>query len=273
MIAVVNPRSRRLARLGTALAVLLAVFFLSIPLLSGVLARFVPARVADAAGKEVIAQARGDHRYCSDPEGLRALDGLVDRLAAKADHPRDFHVVVVDADVLNAFAAPGGHMVVFRPILEQAADPQEFAGVLAHEMSHELAGHPDKALVSAVGYGIFSLLTPGGDGIGSQVAHAIVTSSYSRDDELEADRRGVELLNAAGIDSRGLARFFDTMKAKDGDVPGALEFLSTHPTGEHRQQQLAGLAKEGAPALDEAQWQALRKVCSVTATEVTPVGS
>jgi predicted Zn-dependent protease len=268
-----NPRSRRLAIIGTVLAVVLALFFLSIPLLAGVLARFVPASVADSIGKQVIAEARGNHRYCSDAAGLRALDALVDRLAAEADYEGQFHVVVVDADVLNAFAAPGGHMVVFRAILDEAADPQEFAGVLAHEMSHEIVGHPSKAVVKSAGYGVFSLLTPGGSTMGSQVAQQVVASSYSRDDELEADRRGVQLLNVAGIDSRGLARFFDTMHAKGGDVPGALEFMATHPTGEHRQTQLASLSREGAAALDDAQWQALRNVCTSTATEVTPVGS
>ncbi|HET6583913.1 MAG TPA: M48 family metalloprotease, partial [Nannocystaceae bacterium] len=98
-------------------------------------------------------------------------------------------------------------------------------------------------------------------------------STHSRDDELEADHRGVTLLNDAGLDSRGLARFFDTMKDKGSDVPGALEFLSTHPTGEHRQAALKDLAREGEHAMSEADWAALKQVCASTTASATAVGS
>lgn len=267
-----NPRSRRLSRIGTALAVLFLLFFLAIPLFSGVIARLVPDRVLDSAGAQIIESARGKAPYCTGPEGLAALDSLVDRLSAASGSDIRFRVYVVHDDVLNAFAAAGGHVVIYERIIQEAHDPDELAGVLAHEMSHQLEGHPDKALVEALGYGVFSLLTPGGGEIGSQVAATLVTSAYSRSDELDADRRGVELLNAAGIDSRGLARFFDTMKAEGNEIPGALEFLSTHPTGERRQAAVKDLEKAGAPALEPAAWQSLRTICASTSTTASPVG-
>lgn len=268
-----DPKKRRLALIGTILAVALLLFFLSVPLLSGVLGQFVPQRVQDPIGKQVVEAARGKASYCTGTEGLQALDTLVDRLAATADHDAPFRVYVVDDEVLNAFAAPGGHVVIYREIITQAHDPQELAGVLAHEMAHELAGHPASGLVATLGYGIFSLLTPGGGEIGSEIAASVVASKFSRDDELEADRLGIALLNAAGLDSRGLARFFDTMTAAGREVPGALEFLSSHPTGDHRQAQVASLQREGAPALGDVQWQALRNVCASTSTTPTPVGT
>lgn len=269
-----NARSKRLSRIGTALAVLMLVFFLAVPLLSGVLVKLVPDAVLDRAGAQIIDSARGDKPYCTDADGAKALDALVDRLATASGSKIRFRVYVVsDDEVLNAFAAAGGHVVVYRRILEEAHDPEELAGVLAHEMSHELEGHPDTALVKALGYGVFSLLTPGGGDIGSQVAASLVTSVYSRSDELDADRRGVELLNAAGIDSRGLARFFDTMKAKGNEIPGALEFISTHPTGDHRQAAVKDIEKAGGPAMDPAAWAALRGICKSTSTTAAPVGS
>lgn len=268
-----DPKKRRLAIIGTVLAVLFLLFFVSIPFMSGFLGRFVPHSVQDPIGKKVIEATRDKAEYCTAPEGLAALDSLVDKLAAQADHEVPFRVYVVDDDVLNAFAAPGGHVVIYREIIDRANDPQELAGVLAHEMAHEVEGHPASGLVETLGYGIFSLLTPGGGEIGSEVAAGIVTSKFSRDDELEADASGIALLNKAGIDSRGLARFFDTMDAAGNEIPGALEFLSTHPTGEHRQTQVANLQKDGAPALDAAQWSALRNVCSVTSTTASPVGT
>lgn len=273
VVAVDAAKSRRLATIGTILAISLGVFFLAVPLLSGVLGRFVPHSVQDPVGRQVIDAARGDARYCNDPEGLKALDALVDRLDAATDHDAPFRVYVVDDEVLNAFAAPGGHVVLFHEIIERSKDPQEVAGVLAHEMAHEIESHPASGLVETVGYGVFALLVPGGGDLGSEVVGSIVTSKFSRDDELEADRRGVELLNAAGIDSRGLARFFDTMAEEGEEIPGALEFLSTHPTGSNRQAQVANLQKEGAVALDDAQWRALRNICASTSADPVAVGS
>lgn len=273
MVVAVDPKKRRLATIGTILAVGLGGFFLAVPLLSGVLGRFVPQSVQDPVGRKVIDAARGDARYCNDPEGLKALDSLVDRLDGATDYDAPFRVYVVDDEVLNAFAAPGGHVVLFREVIEQARDPQELAGVLAHEMAHQVEGHPASGLVETVGFGVFALLVPGGGDIGSEVVGGIITSKFSRDDELDADRGGVKLLNDAGIDSRGLARFFDTMAAQGEEIPGALEFLSTHPTGDSRQAQVANLQREGAVALDDAQWKALRNVCASTTAEPVAVGS
>jgi predicted Zn-dependent protease len=247
--------------IGTILAIALVVFFLSIPLLSGVLARFVPAGVQDKAGRMVVDQVGETSKFCTDDAGLAALDGLVDELAAKSDGTK-FQVYVVDEKVMNAFAAPGGHVVIFSSIIESAETPEEVAGVLAHEMAHVIEGHPNEGLVRALGYGIFGLLAPGGGDIGPEVAKAVITGAYSRDDELDADRVGVGLLNDAGIDSRGLARFFQRMHEAGDDVPGALELVSTHPTGEHRTEAVRPIEKAGDAALSAEGWQALRNVCS-----------
>ena len=269
---VVNERSRRLARIGTVLAVALGLFAVSIPFLSGFVGPLLPHSVQDPIGKETVDSARESSPFCNDAAGLAALDDLADRLVAKSGLDTPVRVYVVDADVLNAFAAPGGHIVLFRRIVDEANDPDELAGVLAHEMAHEIESHPATGLVEMLGFGVFGLFA-GGDGLGERVAQHILTAAYSRDDELVADRRGVTLLNDAGLDSRGLARFFDTMTKEGGNVPGALEFLSTHPTGERRQDALKDLERSGEHALSLPQWQALQSVCKTTTQTPTPVGS
>src|SRR5688572_4238643 len=110
--------------IGTILAVALVVFFLSIPLLSGVLSGFVPASVQDKAGRMVVQQVGEGAKFCTDDDGLAALDQLVDRLAVNGGGA-SFHVYVVDEDVTNAFAAPGGHVVIFSSIIEAAETPEE----------------------------------------------------------------------------------------------------------------------------------------------------
>ena len=244
------------------LAIFLLVAFVAFPLFSGVVAPLVPQRVVDAVGAEMIKDAASKGNFCVAPEGEAALERLVQRLAANAgDH--EFKVYVSDQEVINAFAAPGGHIVLYQPIIAQASSAEEVAGVLAHEMGHVEEDHPTQALVEAVGYGIFNAMTPG-EPETEQVAQAVLTNHYSRNHELDADRHGVALLNAAGIDSRGLFSFFDRIKEAGDEVPGAVEFLSTHPSGEARRENLEDVASEGEPALTEAEWAALQAICSQT---------
>jgi predicted Zn-dependent protease len=257
-----RKRSRRLAVIGTMLAIFLLVAFISFPLFSGLVAPLVPERVVDAVGAEMVKDTASKGSFCVEPEGKAALERLVGRLAANADE-RQFKIYVSDQEVVNAFAAPGGHIVLYQPILAQASSAEELAGVLAHEMGHVVEDHPTQALVEAVGYGIFNAMTPG-DPETQQVAKALLTNHYSRSHELEADRHGVALLNAAGIDSRGLFSFFERMKESGDDIPGALQYLSTHPSGDTRRSNLEDVASEGEPALSEADWKALQGICAQT---------
>jgi predicted Zn-dependent protease len=253
-----------MARIGTFLAVGLLLLVLSFPLLSGLIAPMVPDSVQGPVGEEMIKSAAREHAFCHDPDGIAALQSLVDRIATAGDEDRTYRVYVSNGDVLNAFAAPGGHIVIYRAIIERAESPDEVAGVLAHEMGHVMEDHPAKGLIEAMGYGVFGLLTWGAGKETPQVAQTLLTNHYSREDELDADRVGVHNLNQAGIDSRGLISFFDKLSDAGADMPGALEFLSTHPSGDKRADSLSDIIREGKPALDEAQWAALQGVCKTT---------
>ncbi|MCX4239279.1 M48 family metallopeptidase [Paraliomyxa miuraensis] len=242
------------------LAILLLVAFISFPLFSGLVAPLVPQQVVDAVGAEMIKDTASQGSFCVAPEGKAALQKMAGRIAP---HIGDYElkIYVSDQEVFNAFAAPGGHIVIYQQIIAHSDGPNEVAGVLAHEVGHVIEDHPTKGLVEAVGYGIFSAMTPGSDDT-KRVAKSLLTSAYSRNDELEADRRGVELLNAAGIDSRGLFSFFDRIKQAGDQIPGALQFLSTHPSGETRRENLEDVALEGEPSLTDEEWKALENICS-----------
>ncbi len=260
-------RKRRLTALGTTLAFAIGGFFLAIPFLSGFLSRFVPASVESTVGSQMIEELGKETSFCQDPDGLAVLDVLVESLAAQTDGTYEFRVYVADQEILNAFAAPGGHIVLYRNIIDQAETPEEVAGVLAHEMAHIIEGHPARGMVEAMGYGIFKLFTVD-DSTGAELVKSAVTNHYSREDELEADRVGVDLLNAAGTDSRGLLAFFDRLSDRGQEIPGALEFLSTHPSGDTRKKALQAYVGKGNTALTETQWKALRGVCKETGTAV-----
>jgi predicted Zn-dependent protease len=252
-----------LARVGTIVAVVLLVVALSLPLWSSLMAKLLPHESEVAIGDSLIGSLPQD-KFCQSDEGLEALDGVVQKLAKAADIDEEFRVYVVDQEVVNAFAAPGGRIVLFRPIIEKAESPNEVAGVLAHEMAHVLEGHPSSAVVESLGYGVLGLLNPGADAVGSEAAQTLMTNQYSRIDELDADRVGVKLLNEVGFDSRGLLSFFARLEKDGHEIPGALEFLSTHPAGETRTAALKELVEEGEVVMDDDEWADLKNVCSAT---------
>lgn len=258
---------QNMARIGTIIAVVLLILVVSLPLWSGLLARFLPQSVEETIGDELVASlpAQG---FCQNEQGLAALDEMVRAVSASTNE--DFQVYVVDVDMLNAFAAPGGRIVLFRPIIEKASGPEEVAGVLAHEMAHVLEAHPSEAIVESLGYGIFGLVNPGAGSAGSDAAQAIMANHYSRSDELDADRVGVELLNASDYDSRGLPAFLSRLDEEQGRTAAEPEFLSTHPTGEHRIAELRDRVSDGKPVLDAEAWSALSDICDETGPAPKP---
>lgn len=253
-----------MARIGTTLAVLLLVGFVSFPLLSVFAAPFVPDSVQEPIGAQMITSTAAEAPLCTGKEGRAALEKLATKLARAAGTEAEFKIYVADADVLNAFAAPGGYVVLFRAIFDNAQSADEVAGVLAHEMGHVVEHHPAEGMLEALGYGIFGFIVPGSDSDSAGVAKTLLTSAHSRGDELEADRVGVAMLNGAGLNSRGLVSFFETLEQQSTTIPGALEFVSTHPTGAKRTARLQEHMQDGEPALTEEEWTALKAMCETT---------
>lgn len=133
----------------------------------------------------------------------------------------------------NAFALPDGTVVLTDELVELAADDGDMVlGVLAHELGHVHHDHSLRRLYRAAGVAGLILLI-GGD-IGSGVedllvqGSALLTLSYSRAHESEADRYSVELMAKAGHDPAAIARFFELLQEKYG-LQSDMDFLSTHP--------------------------------------------
>jgi predicted Zn-dependent protease len=167
---------------------------------------------------------------CTSAEPKRYVEQLIaPLLKAAGPLPFDVELRVVDDEAVNAFALPGGFVTVNFGLLKEAESGEEVAGVLAHELQHALLRHGTRRMLRELGMSaILGLLTGGGDlQTLSGMASNLIGLSYDRDQESEADARGVELLRKAGIDASGLATFFERL-AKSGDAaPPAL--LSTHP--------------------------------------------
>ena len=168
------------------------------------------------------------------------LDQVIARLRPHASEPDvDFRIRAVDSEEVNAFALPGGQMVVMGGLLEAAEGPEEVAGVLAHEMAHVTERHGLKGAAHGAGRWLALSLLIGDDSawvaLAGQAADVASGSAYSREQEAAADAEGARLMAAAGLDPTALARFFERLKQEPGsELTGMASWISSHPEHDER---------------------------------------
>ncbi len=170
---------------------------------------------------------------------------------------------ILNDDKVNAFALPGGYVYITRGLLALAENEAEMAGVLAHEIGHITARHTAQrySTAQATNLGLMVLGVLGSaagvpSGVGQLVGFGAQAAlqSYSREQELEADRLGVRYLTRAGYSPQAMTSFFNKMKAHveleramAGDKEAATNnILSTHPRTAERIDQAIGLEKIAA---------------------------
>ena len=155
------------------------------------------------------------------------------------DNPYTFELSVVKNDVVNAFALPGGFVVVFTGLLKQAQSGEEVAGVLSHEFNHVLERHGLERLVKQLGVvamvGIIVGDQRGLAGVMKQVGVELLSLKFGRAQETEADLTGLKLLHRARIDPAGMITFFQRLSEQE---EGRVEWLSTHPMSAGRAERL-----------------------------------
>lgn len=146
----------------------------------------------------------------------------------------EFEFHVANDDAVNAFALPGGIIVVNSGLLLKAKSPEEVAGVIAHEIGHCTRRHQVRRLVQAAGVGIavhFFLNTPGR--LMKEIAEKssmLIGLSYSRDQEREADEAAWDKMLEAGLNPEALISLFETLKGEQKAMGGSmLTLISTHP--------------------------------------------
>ena len=161
---------------------------------------------------------------------------LIERIPA---NPYTFEISIVKNDTVNAFALPGGYVIVFTGLLAQAKSGEEVAGVLSHEFNHVLQRHGLERIVKQLGIvaavGIILGDQQGLAGIMKQVGVELLSLKFGRAQETEADVTGVRMLHRARIDPTGMITFFQRMSEQE---QGRVEWLSTHPMSSGRAERL-----------------------------------
>ena len=196
---------------------------------------------------------------CRDARGQQALEALVERVAPGATHgPDAIKVAALNVPVFNAAALPGGYIVVFRPAITET-DSDALAGVVAHEVAHVRRRHVTEALIRELGIGALIRLFAGDLGAN---AEQLVSLSYTRANEAQADADAIQMLRRAQISPRPIAALFRRL-GKESPAFSA-EFLQSHPlTGKRAAKFEAAFDPHAKyqPALSRAQSDALFDIC------------
>jgi predicted Zn-dependent protease len=139
--------------------------------------------------------------------------------------------------------------------------------VIAHEVAHVEKRHVMQAVWRSLGLGlVLDAVVGGGSGAGQQavlLAGSVTDMRYSRDAEAQADERGQQLLQSAGLSSKGMKPFFVRLAAKgeSEDARAVAELISDHPDTARRAVAAGKRERPGAPAFDAAQWASVKAVC------------
>ena len=261
-----SDRSALGLRLGVALVCLVIIAIGAIKLLpnaSAPLTRLIPHAWEDSLGDHVAKLLLQDEQLCRNQAGDTAISALMHRLSQAQGLEHEVQVHVLKNPEINALATPGKHIIVFEGLIAQSESADELAAVLAHELAHVQQRHVMQGLVRDLGMTLVISATLGDmstvAALAADTGRLMLSLSYSRASEAEADRIAYATLQKAGISGAGMQAFFQRMAQGDDElqIPA---FLSTHP--QPAQRALAFSQLEGTPGLNAQQWQAVQQLCS-----------
>jgi len=192
-----------------------------------------------ALGKSLAQEVERSSKLIDDPVVSEYVNRVGQNLVRNSDAKVPFTIKVIDSDVVNAFALPGGFFYVHSGLILRADSEAELAGVMAHEIAHVAARHgtknATKGEIAQMATIPLILLGPGGwagYGLYEGLNFAIPMSflKFSRDAEYEADYLGLQYMYAAGYDPNAFVTFFEKVEAEEKRQPGTVpKFFSTHP--------------------------------------------
>ena len=186
------------------------------------------------------------------------LNGLADKIAAEQDLPSEMQITVhyLDDDLVNAFATLGGHLFMFRGLLERLPHENAVAMVLAHEIAHVKHRHPIRSLGRGIIFGLAITMVSStlGNAMTDQVlanTGGLTVLKFSRDQESEADQTALNSLYQLYGHVEGANALFEVLEQEGGGEQLQMpEFFSTHPLSEHRINNIHAFQLEHAAAVE-----------------------
>lgn len=206
------------------------------------IAKNIPVEWEQKAGDAIFESIKAEKDFINDSLLNSEINNLGKLVTSTIeDTSQKFKFYLVHDTTLNAFALPGGHVVIHSGLINTSETPEEILGVLGHEIAHVTEKHHTRGLIAKAGLSVIISAFLGAD---SEIANLLVNAGstlqslkYDRDLETEADNKGLEYLRNAKIDPQGMITFFKKLEAQSNTSLGmeeSLSFLSTHPATSER---------------------------------------
>lgn len=205
---------------------------------------------------------RQDKKEYTDKTLLQPLNTIKRKICNANNIETDnIKIYVFEDDVMNAYALPGGNIVINSALLKECDNPDMFAGVLSHEIAHVELSHVSKKLAKEIGLATIAGATGAGNGaVIREILYTLTSKSYDRDIEREADAQAVIYMKAAKADVKEFANMMQKFANKSPDLPTPFEWISTHPDSKERAETILSEADSNAhtiPLVKAEAWQEL----------------
>lgn len=252
-------------RVPTYLGLIAAFFiggYLALHFSAPLVADMIPYEWERRIGAIAFKQYQLGKKTVSDKTVNDAINTIVKRIDQFDDAEVVYEVAVVDADMINAFAFPGGYVVVTTGLIENADTPEQVAGVLAHELTHVSERHAMRKLVRQAGIGALIGIVFGDVSAFSQLielSSQLEGLSFDRSQEQRADEGAINIMSAAGLSPRHLAAFFEKIQQADaisGTIP---ELFQTHPLTDDRIKRVSAAAEPQHVFKFDMDWDNVKK--------------
>lgn len=250
-----------------AAASIIAVVWFGVPLAADRLTPLVPQaferRLGDVADGQI--KVMFGNKACNNAAGQAAFTKLVNTLRDTAGLDPSVQSAVLATPVPNAFALPGGRVYLFDGLLAKAQNPDEIAGVLAHEFGHLRHRDGTRNLIYNGGTSfLIGLLFGDVTGSGAMIfaSRSLVTASYSREAEQNADDFSIDVMHRLGRPTKPMGELLFRVTGKQGEH--SLTILAGHPLTENRLQHMTEADKpaSGPPLLTADEWNSLKAICT-----------
>lgn len=193
-------------------------------------------------GKEVYKSVVKEYGLYNNPQAQALVENIGKRIVSNAERKLPYSFTLLNTDMVNAFAAPGGYIFVTKGLLEYVENEDELACVLGHELAHITLRHSMKALEKQYGYeivfNIVSALSERDLSLIKQYTDTItglILLGYGRDNEFDADFHGIRYAKLAGYNPNSMISFFGKLRKMEGKKLSKLETLfSSHPPTDER---------------------------------------
>lgn len=185
-------------------------------------------------GRDVCKQLESKYGLYNNPAQLKRINYIGKKIVNVCDRKElPYKFKILNTKEVNALCAPGGFVYVTKGLLDLKITNDELACILGHEVTHAVKRHSAKQIETSLGISVvLSILTKGESQqqLAYQIAQTLVERGYSREDEFEADRIGVEYAYKAKYDPWGMVKFLKRLeKLKKEGYTFLDQFFSTHP--------------------------------------------